>query len=177
MIRRPPRSTLFPYTTLFRSLPNQFKNARRWKWLLRDLHAKRIRNRISDGGWRADRPAFTNATEIDWADRGRLKMVNLDGRNLNRRRDQVVHEGSGQELPVLVIDGMLVQNTTNALRRSSAYLPFNDGGVNHRPTVLHDEVARNIHLARLRVNLHPAAVGGLRISTFAAIIGKCANKF
>src|SRR2546427_8604128 len=25
MIRRPPRSTLFPYTTLFRSLPLQFK--------------------------------------------------------------------------------------------------------------------------------------------------------
>src|SRR2546422_7686542 len=26
MIRRPPRSTLFPYTTLFRSLQNQFLN-------------------------------------------------------------------------------------------------------------------------------------------------------
>src|SRR6266498_3516480 len=29
MIRRPPRSTLFPYTTLFRSLPALF---RRWRW-------------------------------------------------------------------------------------------------------------------------------------------------
>src|SRR5258707_11622331 len=27
MIRRPPRSTLFPYTTLFRSKPDWFKNA------------------------------------------------------------------------------------------------------------------------------------------------------
>src|SRR5258708_35356400 len=114
--------------------------------------------RISDGGGRAHRPPFTNAPEIDWADRGRLKMGNLDGRNLNRRRYQVVHEGSGQELPVLVIDGMLVQNTTNALRRSSAYLPFNDGGVNHRPTVPHAEEARNIHLARLRRDHHHAAV-------------------
>src|SRR5258705_8244792 len=26
MIRRPPRSTLFPYTTLFRSLPNRRRN-------------------------------------------------------------------------------------------------------------------------------------------------------
>src|SRR3989442_3667268 len=26
MIRRPPRSTLFPYTTLFRSLPSEFLN-------------------------------------------------------------------------------------------------------------------------------------------------------
>src|SRR3712207_7532309 len=28
MIRRPPRSTLFPYTTLFRSLPRQRRRAR-----------------------------------------------------------------------------------------------------------------------------------------------------
>src|SRR2546430_10370939 len=28
MIRRPPRSTLFPYTTLFRSLPSTFQPAR-----------------------------------------------------------------------------------------------------------------------------------------------------
>src|SRR3989441_12479264 len=27
MIRRPPRSTLFPYTTLFRSAPTEFKQA------------------------------------------------------------------------------------------------------------------------------------------------------
>src|SRR2546430_13589402 len=31
MIRRPPRSTLFPYTTLFRSMPR----ARSWHWLQR----------------------------------------------------------------------------------------------------------------------------------------------
>src|SRR3989442_2705279 len=29
MIRRPPRSTLFPYTTLFRSLPGPVRHARR----------------------------------------------------------------------------------------------------------------------------------------------------
>src|SRR5256885_12940230 len=27
MIRRPPRSTLFPYTTLFRSVPHEMRNA------------------------------------------------------------------------------------------------------------------------------------------------------
>src|SRR2546427_7469237 len=30
MIRRPPRSTLFPYTTLFRSIPERFRN-RHWE--------------------------------------------------------------------------------------------------------------------------------------------------
>src|SRR5258708_28934236 len=36
MIRRPPRSTLFPYTTLFRSLPAETRGgARRWssEWI------------------------------------------------------------------------------------------------------------------------------------------------
>src|SRR5687767_15409655 len=38
MIRRPPRSTLFPYTTLFRSSPNEATMARRFeaRVLLRD---------------------------------------------------------------------------------------------------------------------------------------------
>src|SRR5258708_23503688 len=35
MIRRPPRSTLFPYTTLFRST----RSARRWYWLSTSLQA------------------------------------------------------------------------------------------------------------------------------------------
>src|SRR5260370_8623011 len=30
MIRRPPRSTLFPYTTLFRSLTPEIRSARPW---------------------------------------------------------------------------------------------------------------------------------------------------
>src|SRR5687768_17786272 len=37
MIRRPPRSTLFPYTTLFRSNTNQFKELmiRGFRWALK----------------------------------------------------------------------------------------------------------------------------------------------
>src|SRR5437868_9752717 len=33
MLRRPPRSTLFPYTTLFRSLREQKKDLERWHWV------------------------------------------------------------------------------------------------------------------------------------------------
>src|SRR5258707_3897469 len=40
MIRRPPRSTLFPYTTLFRSLDPE----------LRELRRKRLRASPDDGG-------------------------------------------------------------------------------------------------------------------------------
>src|SRR3989454_4360364 len=34
MIRRPPRSTLFPYTTLFRSIKSVLSNQRRKSWLV-----------------------------------------------------------------------------------------------------------------------------------------------
>src|SRR5256885_12627686 len=39
MIRRPPRSTLFPYTTLFRSVPRRFSGGLP-RWLLADAGAE-----------------------------------------------------------------------------------------------------------------------------------------
>src|SRR2546430_7567541 len=39
MIRRPPRSTLFPYTTLFRSSANQRENHTRRKTKEHDIHS------------------------------------------------------------------------------------------------------------------------------------------
>src|SRR5687768_18252518 len=51
MIRRPPRSTLFPYTTLFRSLANQLRPWRRGA----DQHLRRagVVRRPRQGGDRA----------------------------------------------------------------------------------------------------------------------------
>src|SRR5437660_4876784 len=45
MIRRPPRSTLFPYTTLFRSCPLRDRSAadRRWRGLRRRVRAQQYR--------------------------------------------------------------------------------------------------------------------------------------
>src|SRR3712207_8278141 len=61
MIRRPPRSTLFPYTTLFRSYPRRWTSAKRQKSRsLRHLghcaSTAKVRTSLaeSDGG----RPAF-----------------------------------------------------------------------------------------------------------------------
>src|SRR5260221_5187468 len=53
MIRRPPRSTLFPYTTLFRSRPD---NQRWWKW--RRARSAMRRNDASDSEFpiRSERP-------------------------------------------------------------------------------------------------------------------------
>src|SRR2546426_9286871 len=45
MIRRPPRSTLFPYTTLFRSVMGGYLGLHPWgpRWHPRDRHARDLR--------------------------------------------------------------------------------------------------------------------------------------
>src|SRR3712207_7594595 len=45
MIRRPPRSTLFPYTTLFRSWTSRQPRARAWFRVADDALAERVRDR------------------------------------------------------------------------------------------------------------------------------------
>src|SRR5256885_11887916 len=47
MIRRPPRSTLFPYTTLFRSFPGEF--CRRRRYLRASTSSREIRRRWRPG--------------------------------------------------------------------------------------------------------------------------------
>src|SRR5438874_6936178 len=59
MLRRPPRSTLFPYTTLFRSLPPQVRHA------LADLHGKRVLNLQCGTGESAAELAELGATVTD----------------------------------------------------------------------------------------------------------------
>src|SRR3712207_9382800 len=46
MIRRPPRSTLFPYTTLFRSLHEEGPAARILRVILRELRGQRFELRL-----------------------------------------------------------------------------------------------------------------------------------
>src|SRR3712207_8626404 len=57
MIRRPPRSTLFPYTTLFRSADERPRvhidmGGREWRGGLDD--ARRLRDTLVEKGWRED---------------------------------------------------------------------------------------------------------------------------
>src|SRR2546423_4596771 len=59
MIRRPPRSTLFPYTTLFRSRPLGLRAERHWNVLERLVLLAKDR----EGDRRADLHAHEVATE------------------------------------------------------------------------------------------------------------------
>src|SRR2546425_10212224 len=71
MIRRPPRSTLFPYTTLFRSL--QFKDTTSFRNMVRELHVDAV---VEGGVQRAGDRVRVDVRLIDaasgyqlWADR------------------------------------------------------------------------------------------------------------
>src|SRR5258705_8372813 len=58
MIRRPPRSTLFPYTTLFRSMP-KFSTPMGWPWIKTGMtqeEADALHAYLIDVQWRT----FTN---------------------------------------------------------------------------------------------------------------------
>src|SRR3712207_7420378 len=50
MIRRPPRSTLFPYTTLFRSGPACVPTCRTWQRRVHNLSSSRMKGRRVQGG-------------------------------------------------------------------------------------------------------------------------------
>src|SRR2546428_13345858 len=64
MIRRPPRSTLFPYTTLFRSLPRRettmFPGTR---WAVRQTYAMLLAASLTT-------PALAQSLASDWARAG-----------------------------------------------------------------------------------------------------------
>src|SRR5437764_8680420 len=61
MIRRPPRSTLFPYTTLFRSSSEEGGRVRQWPW---QTHAKWLRHRPrNDRDHKGRSPGLTRSEE------------------------------------------------------------------------------------------------------------------
>src|SRR5687767_15230259 len=68
MIRRPPRSTLFPYTTLFRSRPLQRPGAparqlREHRGMRRPVDEERIRRFMSELGGEADQEGRVRSEE------------------------------------------------------------------------------------------------------------------
>src|SRR5690242_21001820 len=56
MIRRPPRSTLFPYTTLFRSLLHPTRRGEAARQRLREKPSGRARGSVCDGHGGAAQP-------------------------------------------------------------------------------------------------------------------------
>src|SRR2546422_3185948 len=91
MIRRPPRSTLFPYTTLFRSSPS----------ILKDLQKQRNLFDIRQGSRRAQRKDYGRSEEHTSELQSRLHLVCrllLEKKKTNIPHDELerIHYAGGQ---------------------------------------------------------------------------------
>src|SRR5260221_6385482 len=93
MIRRPPRSTLFPYTTLFRSHAD----------VANTVLAQRIYDRVDNGSWRRGRRAFARGLDAERIRRDR-KSTRLNSSHtvisyavfcLKKTRIEAVTSGNG----------------------------------------------------------------------------------
>src|ERR1039458_4275352 len=60
MIRRPPRSTLFPYTTLFRSVRKRASGTSERSW----LHRADVSSKKTSGAFASRRPRSTDAIQL-----------------------------------------------------------------------------------------------------------------
>src|SRR5260370_38797198 len=101
MIRRPPRSTLFPYTTLFRSTPHPVKSAtpsatssaptKKWPLLKRGQRVSRMMHSWSRRALMGlEVPVYVASKEIPWFDprssRDCDDLYRLAGDRENHRR-------------------------------------------------------------------------------------------
>src|SRR2546427_6584667 len=83
MIRRPPRSTLFPYTTLFRSRLKHAERSSAEPVRQRNLHDGPIRN------GRPDVPVRSQAVRHDWSADERRTIIDRKSTRLNSSHSQI----------------------------------------------------------------------------------------
>src|SRR2546421_11323705 len=95
MIRRPPRSTLFPYTTLFRS--DKASKERRAK-VEQELAELRERSKVMKAQWQAEKDAITGLQ----AKKAELEQLRAEAEQATRRGDlQKAAEISYGRIPAL----------------------------------------------------------------------------
>src|SRR3712207_8391526 len=80
MIRRPPRSTLFPYTTLFRSNMANIKSAKK---RIKVIKTKTTRNRIIKSALKTDVKKFLAAVESNNVEEADRKSTRLNSSHAN----------------------------------------------------------------------------------------------
>src|SRR5258708_20199128 len=80
-------------------------------------------------------------------------MIYRDRGNFRRRREQIIHKASVDELPLFIIDESLIKGSPYTLRHTTMHLPFDDRGINHAPAIVHSHVFDECHHARFRINL------------------------
>ena len=82
-----------------------------------------------------------------------LDHNHLDVRYVARGREEEVDEGGGEWLPALVVGELLEERGRDALCRRACELPADEDRVDGAADVVGDDVAGDLRLSRLRVDL------------------------
>ena len=126
--------------------------------------AQRVDGRGDDARRRAERAGLADALGAERVHRRRRhRAVQLEAREVDRARHRVVHERSGQQLAVVVVDGLLDHRLADALRQAAVDLSLDDHRVDQIPGVVDGDELQQRRLAGLAIDLEHRDVAAERI--------------
>src|SRR5438445_9599474 len=80
-------------------------------------------------------------------------MIDDNRWNLRRRWQQVVHKASVNDLSIFIVHEPLKEGSAYALGYSAMYLPLDNHGIDHSPTVVDRCIFHKRDHARCRIDL------------------------
>src|SRR5439155_23599123 len=142
---------------LVQLLVNTLPELLRSEWHVNMRHTERVGHRSSHSRCRPNRASLTDAFHSERVEgRQRHGVIQFERRELFGHGHGIVHEGRGQELPILVVDDLLPQGLPNALRNPTMQLALNQQGIDLSSTVIHRDKACELGLPSLFVYLNHA---------------------
>src|SRR5215472_3347663 len=99
-------------------------------------------------------------------------MRDLDPRNVGRGRRQVIHQGAGQNLSILIVEDFFIEGAADSLRDASLDLSINYDRIEDGAAILDYHVAKNRHFASLDVDLHLGGMTRVRMSDGRRLVSR-----
>jgi hypothetical protein len=131
---------------------------------------------VDDGRRRADGAAFAQAFGAgDGRRRRRFDVVQFDRRNFARGRRHVVGERRGLRIAGLVVDDLLEQRVTDALRDAAVHLAVGDHRIDDAAGILHRKEFFDFRAAGLDIDLDDGDVAGIGEGAGRIVVGALAQ--
>ena len=139
--------------------------------MLNSVGFQGIHDRVDDRRRRSDGARLADALHPQRVMRTRRRRpVELEAHQIVGSRHRVVHQRSGQKLAALVVHRALPECLTDTLRQAAVQLAVNDHRVDDVADVVARQVALELHLPRLLVDLDDRDVGAERIGEIGRIV-------
>src|ERR1051326_8712115 len=135
------------------------------------LGTERIGDRVHHRRRRGDGAGFAAALDAQRIGRAfGLGHVDLERRQIVGARHGVVHVGAGDELALVVVDGVLEQRLADALRHAAVHLALDDHRIDHGAEIVDRGPARDRHLAGIAIDLDFANVTASREGEIGRVV-------